>query len=428
MTDNYSDRRVLVADDETVVADALAGLARNKFGCTVDVVYSGDDALVRLAEESYDLFITDMQMPGQHGLGLIRRVSALWADTQILVTTGYPQDFPYVDSIRAGAADFIVKPYRFEEMHAKVLRLFKERDAREAAVARNENGVSPEVAAEAKFRSVFDFNVSGMLILDTEEYRITDVNQAFARAAGASADALTGERLFELFEPASSERMATAFQLFAQNGEGALGDVWLERNGGGRVCMDLSVSFIRLESDHFVQVSSKDVTDQQELQEQLATFAQTDPLTGLLNRRMLHVQLEGAVMKAKRADIPATLLFMDLDYFKQCNDTQGHQKGDELLKLVGDLIRKHTRANTDTGYRYGGDEFAILLTEADKTVGARVGERIRAEYAEEDRCGTSMSIGVTQHTDEMDATAFVKAADAALYAAKSAGKNQVSVT
>jgi diguanylate cyclase (GGDEF)-like protein len=136
--------------------------------------------------------------------------------------------------------------------------------------------------------------------------------------------------------------------------------------------------------------------------------------------------LHAAIDRFGRDNVPATLLFIDVDNFKRCNDSFGHQAGDELLRTVGEIIRKHTRASADHAFRYGGDEFAILLVGVDARIGQRIGERIRDEYAG-DRYGTSISVGVTQCLPSQDATAFVKAADDALYQAKQAGKNIVCV-
>src|SRR5690606_1883671 len=108
--------------------------------------------------------------------------------------------------------------------------------------------------------------------------------------------------------------------------------------------------------------------------------------------------------------------------------TFGHQVGDQLLRSVGDLIRQHIRQARDGGYRYGGDEFAVLLPEANMHVAERIAHQVREGFESIEQFGTSMSIGVASWKPEMDAEGFVKAADEALYAAKSAGKNTVRVS
>lgn len=427
-------RNVLVADDEAVVAQAIAESIRLAFRCAVDVVHEGDSALEALASKPYDLLIADMVMPGLHGLDLVARVAQDWPSVDILVSTGFPAEFPYVEVIQAGASDFIVKPYPQAELEAKVLRLFTGRRLHETAPApsaedsQQERGAGTAKASgspDARYRTAFELNVDGMLILTVNGLRISDANQAFCNAVARPYQDLLGASLVELFEERSRERVEQAFHIFAETRQGALSNVWIRRPDGASVCFDLRASFIQVGEDEFVQVSCRDATEQHRLHERLAEFAQRDPLTDLLNRRMLFMHLEGAIIDAKRTAQAATLLFIDLDHFKTCNDTFGHQQGDALLKAVADLIRKHTRVATDEGFRYGGDEFALLLRNADGETGARVGERIRLDYAQEDRFGTTMSVGVAQYDGEMDSAAFVRSADAALYNAKFAGRNQV---
>jgi diguanylate cyclase (GGDEF)-like protein len=162
------------------------------------------------------------------------------------------------------------------------------------------------------------------------------------------------------------------------------------------------------------------------VQQRLAEIASKDGITGLLNPRTFHTHIEGTVARLRTRLAPTTLVLIDIDNFKHCNDTYGHQQGDELLQRVGDLILESIRKG-DQGYRYGGDEFAILLHGADATIGSRVGERLRTVYIEGESFGTSMSVGVAQYQPGMDARDFVRAADKALYEAKGAGKNQIHV-
>ncbi len=122
-----------------------------------------------------------------------------------------------------------------------------------------------------------------------------------------------------------------------------------------------------------------------------------------------------------------SLLFIDLDGFKSCNDRYGHHTGDKLLRLVGGLIRANVRADGDEGFRYGGDEFAVLLPGAPVTIGARVGERIRSQLEDAENFDTTMSIGIAPYHKGMTASAFARAADKALYTAKSRGKNTIHI-
>jgi diguanylate cyclase (GGDEF)-like protein len=160
--------------------------------------------------------------------------------------------------------------------------------------------------------------------------------------------------------------------------------------------------------------------------------AYSDSITGLNNRTSLEKCLPREVELAKRHQQPMAILVMDLDGFKEINDNHGHDIGDQMLREVGQVILKTVR-NTDLLYRYGGDEFVSGLVQTDLEGAIYVSERIRSgienlvDLTDLPTCKIKISIGLTmvQFTDSYN-QAF-KRADKALYSAKLAGKNQVSV-
>jgi diguanylate cyclase (GGDEF)-like protein len=156
----------------------------------------------------------------------------------------------------------------------------------------------------------------------------------------------------------------------------------------------------------------------------------TDVLTGLPNRRRLETDLGAEVARSVRYARPLAVIMLDVDHFKIFNDTHGHQVGDEILAEVSHSLAATLR-ETDTAYRYGGEEFCVLLRETDPTAAAAVAERLRTHIA--DRfAGTNgiravtASLGVASLPDDgNDAASLIQAADRALYAAKAAGRNCV---
>ncbi|HWS53985.1 MAG TPA: diguanylate cyclase [Pyrinomonadaceae bacterium] len=155
----------------------------------------------------------------------------------------------------------------------------------------------------------------------------------------------------------------------------------------------------------------------------------TDHLTGLANRRRFERQLEREVARTERYGHPFCLLLIDLDDFKQVNDTFGHDAGDEALRRVGGAIQSGTRG-IDTGARIGGDEFAVILPETDFARGLEVAERLRAAIGamEVEPVGrVSASFGLAElPVCARDRAALREAADAALYEAKRAGRDRVA--
>ncbi|GMW01321.1 MAG: hypothetical protein AMXMBFR84_24580 [Candidatus Hydrogenedentota bacterium] len=435
MSKQFEPFLILVADDDTMVADALSIELRNRFGCAVDKAYDGHQVQSALLTKSYDLLITDMLMPGLHGIDLVSLVRREYPTVDILVTTAYPAEFPYVEVIHAGASDFIIKPLNMEEFSAKVLRMLKERVTR-AALSRERARILADMEsmqelrtahklAEAKYRGLFELSMNGMVITDPSTFTIREVNQSFLQLAGLSKDQLVESPFFRLVDETSRKRLEQGLAIISERGQGTLSDIQLHQSNGHKIFVDMSVNFIHIDGEHFVQITCKDVTVQRELQLQLERIAQTDSLTGLLNKNMFHPRIENAVSKAIKNSEPLTLLLLDLDNFKQCNDTYGHQTGDSLLSEMGELIRRQVRGNVDEAYRIGGDEFAILLIKAGSEIGMRVGERIRKNFMDSNRYGTSLSIGICELQNGMDAANFIKSADRALYDAKSAGKNTI---
>ena len=164
----------------------------------------------------------------------------------------------------------------------------------------------------------------------------------------------------------------------------------------------------------------------------LAQLAVTDGLTGLYNHRHFHERIALEVERSQRSGLPLSLLMLDVDHFKQFNDTFGHPAGDEVLRQLARVLTDTRRAN-DVVARYGGEEFAVILVDTAKFTAAKVAERVRERVAGHDfsdaapRAGRlSVSVGVATFPDDgTDAEALVRAADTALYAAKRAGRNRV---
>ncbi len=161
-------------------------------------------------------------------------------------------------------------------------------------------------------------------------------------------------------------------------------------------------------------------------QEKMQALAETDPLTGLLNRTRLHDTLEQAMHQYKRTGVPMTLISFDLDHFKQINDTLGHDAGDEVLSGFGTFLRKRLR-RVDRAFRLGGEEFLALLYGTDAENGRRVAQEL---------CHTislipllpnrlvTVSIGAATLKPDEDWTAWMKRSDEHLYCAKKQGRNR----
>jgi diguanylate cyclase (GGDEF)-like protein/PAS domain S-box-containing protein len=164
----------------------------------------------------------------------------------------------------------------------------------------------------------------------------------------------------------------------------------------------------------------------------LQTLAMHDPLTGLHNRRHLDQALEAEWRRASRSRRPLSLLMIDIDYFKQLNDAQGHAAGDACLQQIALALRGCVRRPSDVVARHGGEEFAILLPETGRDGALALAAKIRARVLQlaiphPTQHQVTVSIGVCCRTAsfEGDHRSFLESADAALYRAKAAGRNCV---
>lgn len=177
---------------------------------------------------------------------------------------------------------------------------------------------------------------------------------------------------------------------------------------------------------------------QDELREanlRLESLAVTDGLTGLFNRRYFDSLLINEMQRTLRYKTPLSVVLLDLDHFKQVNDTYGHPMGDEVLRNVSRIVAASVRA-TDSVARYGGEEIAVVLTQTDAEGAAEVAERLRVQIAEcahtheGDTIHKTASLGIASFSgsgDPISPEALLNRADRALYRAKHAGRNQVVI-
>ncbi|MBL8458734.1 MAG: diguanylate cyclase [Zoogloea sp.] len=170
-----------------------------------------------------------------------------------------------------------------------------------------------------------------------------------------------------------------------------------------------------------------------ELQEQLREQANRDPLTGLYNRRYLDSTLERELARCKRGGTPLALILIDIDHFKQVNDTYGHQAGDEVLLRLAAMLASMARAG-DVACRYGGEEFLLLMPTMPLASARERAEALRAAFADMEvsfgafKLRTTVSVGIAAYPGHgISADELIRNADTALYRAKNLGRNRVEV-
>ena len=295
------DVRILIVDDDVDVRTTMHDYIK-RAGYAPCMAATAEEALQLLGKEDFHIVITDIILPGLGGLELTNLIKKN-NNSDVIVTTGYSDDYSYEEAINIGASDFVIKPVRLEELLLRVKRVLKERQ-------------------------------------------------------------LTEERT--------------------------------------------------------------------RMMKKLQRLATTDGLTKLYNSRSFYSQLELEVDRYNRYKHPLSLLLLDIDHFKEYNDTFGHLEGDKVLVRFSQLIKTCLRTN-DSAYRYGGEEFTVILPETGAAKAKNVAQRIRAALEAEtfrplpgQNVTITISIGVTEYYPKEELSTFIQRADKAMYCSKQSGRNRVS--
>src|SRR4051794_10764465 len=261
--------------------------------------------------------------------------------------------------------------------------------------------------------------------------RFRYVNPAFERISGYTREEAIGETPFTLLlGDASDEPYYRSVQNVIEGGQVWHDNLTARRKDGQLYHQEATISPVRDvsgEVSHYVAVK-RDITDRLRAQEQIWHLAHHDPLTDLPNRTLFEDRLEQALVQARRNGQLVALLFLDLDKFKDVNDTLGHHCGDQLLGLVSRRLRASTR-DIDTVARLGGDEFAVIQTGlTDPRAAGKLGQRLLGALAEPFAVGgqelhVSASVGITVFpADGSEAQRLLCNADLAMYKAKASGR------
>lgn len=277
---------------------------------------------------------------------------------------------------------------------------------------------------------VFEDSNEGIFITDAGN-RIISANTAFTRITGYEAAEVIGRNPGLLSSGMHDEAFyQSLWEQVLLHGRWE-GEIWNRRKDGRVYPQNLSISVVRDGEgriSHHIAIFS-DITRRKEAEAQIRHMALHDNLTGLANRTLLRDRLTQAIEQARRDRNSLALLFIDLDDFKPVNDTHGHEAGDRVLKEVAQRLRAAVR-RVDTVARMGGDEFVILLQALEQEdMAIQVAEKIidslsRPIQLNGQTCLLGASVGIALHPRHgEDHDGLMRAADQALYQAKSAGKN-----
>jgi len=452
------DKRVLVVDDDRLIREMTRD-ALVQEGFRVATAASGREALSRLGDEGpFDLVLTDLSMREMDGMELLERIKRASPHTEVIVLTGYASLESALQAMRLGAADYLRKPVSAPEITYGVKRTL----LRRRLIDENESlrGCIQAFEAARPLASCLESGDVLPLALDIV-LRVTGRTRAVARLLDLPSHAGEGLELRgfatergqelralveqqKLFDPNDLERSATSRleeispalapldlgdgQLLALpvRVEGRIaGGIWVFSDGRAFARDDRERAELVVEQAELALINSERFLQAREK-------AFVDDVTSLYNARYLLSALDREVNRAARSSSKLSVLFLDLDRFKQVNDRCGHLIGSRVLRELGGLLQDSVRA-IDTVGRYGGDEFTLLLVDTGLEGAISVADRIRqsvAEHAFGAERGLDLrltvSVGVATfplHGESRER--LLDLSDKAMYLAKALGRNQV---
>ncbi len=289
--------------------------------------------------------------------------------------------------------------------------------------------------AEQRFRAAFDDAPVGMALLDLDG-RFLQVNDACADMLGYSVSTLVGRKVAEVTHPdhIAADKAGLADVITGLRASHS-GETRLLRMNGEPLWVAFQTTVIREgDAPRYVLTHVQDITERKTYEGQLRHLADHDPLTNLFNRRRFEEELQRQLTFVNRYGPSGALLMLDLDHFKQINDTLGHHAGDRVISAVADLLR-HRLRETDVLARLGGDEFAVLLPRANRSEAEHLAEviveAVRTEIhpgAPEHPRRITTSVGVTMLDDaSLTWEEVVANADLTMYEAKESGRNRYAI-
>jgi len=466
--------RALVVDDEKDTCEVIKE-SLTRVGYEVDTVLTASEALDIFPLKDYDVIISDWKMPDMDGIDLINRFKAKSPFLGAILMTGHGTAESVINAFTQGKINYYLsKPFELEELLETVsatvrerklmlsTRAFRERMEEEIRKATREledknillqnkqaeteslynalQGHQTEIQETKEYlENLIESSVDAIISTDWD-YTINLFSKGAEEKFGGKAGDYLNEPVTKLFVK-GQEELDLILELLRNEKRVTNHEAKVRTADGGHFFADISAS--RLDNKGKGQgllFIIKDITERKRLEEELKAsnlilekFSITDGVTQLFNHRYFQEQLVNEFHRSLRFETHLGLIMLDIDNFKQVNDTCGHQVGDKVLAQVAELIRQSIRT-VDTPARYGGDEFAVILPQTNLSDSVQAAERIknaleRYPWQKETAPGISItaSTGLAGFPESgvESATVLIRQADQALYRAKQIGKNRI---
>lgn len=446
---------ILIVDDHEQNRYLLESILKGN-GYATCCAANGEEALALLRSREIELIISDILMPVMDGFQLCRKVKTdpkLKHIPLIIYTATYTSKKDEEFAQQLGADRFILKPCEPDVFLAAVkdvaaaastvptekvpqlqedetLKLYSERLVRklEQKMLQAEQEIAARKEMEIRLRKlslVVEQSPAAVMITDLEG-NLEYVNPKFTEVTGYRPEEVYGKnpRLLQSGQVTKDEYRNLWSTLLA--GQSWQGELLNKRKNGQLYWERALISPLRNEQGevtHYIGVG-EDIDTQKKYEKQLEYQATHDDLTGLANRALFRDRLDRSIARAQRDKQIVAVLLLDLDRFKVINDSLGHALGDDLLCEVGQRLQRVLR-DTDTAARFGGDEFAVLLTDMDHAddihvVAGKILSTIAEPYVMDGReISLTASLGISFYPDDgQDSTTLIRNADTAMYQSK----------
>jgi diguanylate cyclase (GGDEF)-like protein len=420
--------RILYVDDEKEARDAFATVA-HELGFRVDTADGGGEALTKASRHRYAVIATDLRMPTLNGLSLIQLLRPKWPDSSYLIVTGASHlELPRQGNGDPLVDDVVSKPWKLDDLAGILGRAIDRYRSRR------------------RDASLLDDDERPSLVVSPDPLT-AETWKGWLDSAFPDSDAIVVGSTDEAAHAMAERAFRVALVDFEIEG-GGLSGIKRLRNAGKQLTLvaigtfddeDLARRALSAGADDYVakealtsyvlRQSLRHAAERRQSEERIAFLSQRDPVTGLLNRNLFREGLDRALDEAGRRRTRLAVLLLDLDRFKNVNDSLGHAVGDQLLEVVGSRLRENL-GETDTVARLGGDEFAVLLERvggADEATA--VAQRLLEALVPPVRLNEyeiviTGSVGIALFPDHGQASGeLLQRADKAMYRAKENGRD-----
>ncbi|MDH5173658.1 MAG: response regulator [Elusimicrobiota bacterium] len=425
---------ILIVDDRIEDRETLRDILAEKGYRTV-LAKDGYEAVGFSEKGNFDVILLDIKMPGINGIQTMERIKEFRPEAGIIMMTAYSMEEFVEESLRKGAYTCLFKPIDVEKMLEAIQKVrdlgkkFRREEQVEILVVDDDPNYRETVA------DILEDEGYKVSKVETGTASIEEVKKKFFNVALVDfglAD-INGLELAKRIKAIDNNTYIILITGHASL-ETALKAIEMREEiysyvvkGGGRdpgqlkwtiksALREQVLTWDKMEAENKLKRANR----------RLEELSITDDLTGIYNRRHFYEKLSEMTARAKRYKLPLSLLMFDVDHFKSYNDTHGHLAGNRVLERVGRIVSEEIR-EVDWGFRYGGDEFTVILPETSKKDAIVVAERIRKSFEKCKFDETTLSIGIAQYDLKSDSDTLIRHADETMYKAKSQGGNKIEI-